>query len=167
MLKNTSRPLQHPLVGVEGGWNGTLAGHAQISRCRVELLSKGCTASSSPAGKKSAQSPAPPRGRSTHHPVPASIKGSGIARGALTMSQRTEEQLRRRANNARRRYRSKRMSSLKQQFPVIPPDVLERATLRQVSVAVRKIGEGQSTLSAFKAGECSSSLPTNTIPSDS
>ena len=107
------------------------------------------------------------RGRSTHHPIPASIKGSGIARGALTMSPRTEEQLRRRANNARRRYTSKRLSSLKQRFPLVPPDVLERATLRQVSVAVRKIGEGQSTLSAFNAGEFSSSLLSNILPLDS
>ena len=37
------------------------------------------------------------RDKITHHPVSASIKGSGIARGALTMSPRTEEQLRRRA----------------------------------------------------------------------
>ena len=110
---------------------------------------------------------APPRGKRTHHPVPASIKGSGIARCALAMSQRTEEQLRRRANNARRRYTSKRMASLKQRFPLIPPDVLERATLRQVSVAVRKIGAGQNTLSAFNAGECSSSLLSNILPLDS
>eukprot|EP00973_Karenia_brevis_P066826 9289697-Karenia_brevis.AAC.1 len=78
------------------------------------------------------------------------------------MSPRTEEQLRRRANNARRRYTSKRMSSLKQRFPMIPPDVLERATLRQVSVAVRKIGDGQSTLTPFNPGECSPGLVSNT-----
>ena len=107
------------------------------------------------------------RGRSTHHPVPASIKGSGIARGALTMSPRTEEQLRRRANSARRRYTSKRVSSLKQRFPLIPPDVLERATLRQVSVAVSKMRAGQSTLSAFNGGECSSSQISKATPSDS
>ena len=77
------------------------------------------------------------------------------------MPPRTEEQLRRRAKNARRRYTSKRMSSLKQRFPLIPPDVLERATLRQVSTAVRKIGYGQNALSAFSAGECSSSLLSN------
>ena len=107
------------------------------------------------------------RGRSTHQPVPASIKGSGIARGALTMSPRTEEQLRRRANNARRRYTSKRLSSLKQRFPLMPPDVLERATLRQVSVAVRRIGDGQSALSAFKPGESSSGSISNTLALDS
>ena len=107
------------------------------------------------------------RGKRTHHPVPASIKGSGIARGALTMSPRTEEQLRRRANNARWRYTSKRMASLKQRFPLIPPDVLERATLRQVSVAVRRIGDGQSTLSAFKPRECSSGSISNILPLDS
>ena len=105
------------------------------------------------------------RSKRTHHPVPASIKGSGIARGA-TMSQRTEEQLRRRANNARRRYTSKRMSSMKQRFPVIPPDVLERATLRQVSVAVRKIGEGQSALTAFSDEESSSGSISNIRPLD-
>ena len=106
------------------------------------------------------------RGRSTHHPVPASIKGSGIVRGALTMSPRTEEQLRRRANNERRRYISKRMASLKERYPLIPPDVLDRATLRQVSVTVRKIGAGQSTLSAFNAGECSPGSVSNTHPLD-
>ena len=106
------------------------------------------------------------RGRSTHHPVPASIKGSGIARGALTMSPRTEEQLRRRANNARQRYISKRLSSLKQRFPLVPPDVLERATLRQVSVAVRKIGEGQSALTAFSDEESSSGSISNIRPLD-
>ena len=110
---------------------------------------------------------APPRGKRTHHPVPASIKGSGIARGALTMSPRTEEQLRRRANNARRRYISKRLSSLKQRFPLVPPDVLERATLRQVSVAVRRIGDGQSTLSAFNPAECSSGSVSKILPLDS
>ena len=82
------------------------------------------------------------------------------------MAPRTEEQLRRRAKNARRRYTSKRMSSLKQRFPLIPPDVLERATLRQVSTAVRKIGYGQNALSAFSAGECSSSLLSNINPLD-
>ena len=86
---------------------------------------------------------------------------------ALTMSQRTEEQLRRRANNARRRYTSKRLSSLKQRFPLMPPDVLERATLRQVSVAVRRIGDGQSALSAFKPGESSSGSISNTLALDS
>ena len=110
---------------------------------------------------------APPRGKRTLQPVPASVKGSGIARGALTMSQRNEEQLRRRASNARRRYTSKRMSSLKQRFPLMPPDVLERATLRQVSVAVRRIGDGQSALSAFKPGESSSGSISNTLALDS
>ena len=82
------------------------------------------------------------------------------------MPPRTEEQLRRRAKNERRRYTSKRMSSLKQRFPLIPPDVLERATLRQVSTAVRKIGYGQNALSAFSAGECSSSLLSNILPEE-
>ena len=100
------------------------------------------------------------RGKRTHHPVPASIKGSGIARGA-TMSQRTEEQLRRRAENECRRYTAKRLALLKERFPEMPPDVLERATLRQMSVAVRKIGDGQSTLSAFNPAECSSGSVSN------
>ena len=107
------------------------------------------------------------RGKTIQTAVLASIKGSGIARGALTMSPRTEEQLRRRANNARRRYTSKRMASLKQRFPLIPPDVLERATLRQVSVAVRRIGDGQSTLSAFNPAECSSGSVSKILPLDS
>ena len=38
-------------------------------------------------------------------------------------------------------------ASLKHRFPLIPPHMLERATLRQVSVAVRKIGDGQSSAS--------------------
>ena len=106
------------------------------------------------------------RGRSTHHPVPASIKDSGIARGALTMSPRTEEQLRRRAENECRRYTAKRLALLKERFPEMPPDVLEPATLRQVSVAVRKIGDGQSTLSAFIPAECSSGTVSKTLPFD-
>ena len=107
-----------------------------------------------------------PRGRRTRRLVLTCIKGT-VARGALTMPPRTEEQLRRRAKNARRRYTSKRMSSLKQRFPLIPPDVLERATLRQVSTAVRKIGYGQNALSAFSAGECSSGLLSNILPEES
>ena len=69
---------------------------------------------------------------------------------------RTEEQLRRRANNERRRHTAKRMATLKQRFPELPPDLLGRATLRQVSVAVRKMGESQSTLSAFSEADNSS-----------
>ena len=106
------------------------------------------------------------RGKRTHHPVPASIKGSGIARGA-TMSQRTEEQLRRRTENECRRYTAKRLALLKERFPEMPPDVLERATLHQVSVAVRRIGDGQSTLSAFNPAECSSGSVSKIFPLDS
>ena len=73
----------------------------------------------------------------------------------LTMAPRTEQQRRGRAENERRRYTAKRLALLKERFPEMPPDVLERATLRQVSVAVRKIGDGQSTLTAFNPGECS------------
>ena len=83
------------------------------------------------------------------------------------MSPRTEEQLRRRANNERRRYTAKRMASLRERFPRVPPDVLDRATLRQVSVAVRKMGNGQGALSAFNAGEGSSGPLSNRHPLDS
>ena len=51
--------------------------------------------------------------------------------------------------------------------PLDPPDVLERATLRQVSVAVRKMGNGQGALSAFNAGEGSSGPLSNIHPLDS
>ena len=74
----------------------------------------------------------------------------------LAMAARAEEQLRRRAENERRRYTTKRLASLKQRFPGIPSDVLGRATLRQVSVAVRNMGDGQRTLIAFSEQECSS-----------
>ena len=73
-----------------------------------------------------------------------------------------------RADHARRRYASKRLLSLKRRFPLIPHDVLDRATLRQVSVAVRKVDCGQKTLSsAFNASECSSSLLSNITPKES
>ena len=62
------------------------------------------------------------------------------------MVARTEEQRRRRAENERRRYTAKRMASLKERFPGMPPDVLQRAPLRQVSFAVRRIGDRQSAL---------------------
>ena len=71
----------------------------------------------------------------------------------LTMAPRTEQQRRGRAENERRRYTAKRLATLTQRFPGMPPNVLELANLRQVSVAVRKAGDGQSTLSAFSEDE--------------
>ena len=77
------------------------------------------------------------------------------ARGS-SMVARTEEQLQRRAENERRRYTAKRLALLKERFPEMPPDVLQRAPLRQVSVAVRRFGDRQSPLSAFSTAESSS-----------
>ena len=77
------------------------------------------------------------------------------------MVARTEEQRWRRAENERRRYTAKRMASLKERFPGMPPDVLQRAPLRQVSVAVRRFGDRQSPLSAFSAAESSSGSVSN------
>ena len=71
------------------------------------------------------------------------------------MAARTEEQRRRRAENERQRYTVKRLASLKERFPMMPSDVLQRAPLRQVSVAMRRMGEGQCALSAFSEEECS------------
>ena len=54
-----------------------------------------------------------------------------------------------------------RLASLKERFPGMPPDVLQRAPLRQVSVAVRRIDDGQSALSAFSDAESSSGSVSN------
>ena len=77
------------------------------------------------------------------------------------MVARTEEQRRRRAENERRRYTAKRLALLKERFSEMPPDVLQRAPLRQVSVAVRRFGDRQSPLSAFSAAESSSGSVSN------
>ena len=77
------------------------------------------------------------------------------ARSRARMVARTAEQMRRRAENERRRYTARRLASLRKRFPELPPDVLERAALRQVSVAVRRAGVGQGTLSASSEAECS------------
>ena len=77
------------------------------------------------------------------------------------MALRTEQQRRRRAENECRRYTAKRLASLKQRFPGMPPEVLQRAPLRQVSVAVRRFGDRQSPLSAFSAAESSSGSVSN------
>ena len=69
------------------------------------------------------------------------------------MAPRTQQQRRRRAENERRRYTAERLASLKERFPGMPPDVLQRAPLRQVSVAVRRFGDRQSPLSAFSAAD--------------
>ena len=77
------------------------------------------------------------------------------------MAPRTEEQRRRGAENERHRYTAKRLASLKERFPGMPRDVLQRAPLRQVSVAVRRFGDRQSPLSAFSAAESSSGSVSN------
>ena len=46
------------------------------------------------------------------------------------MAPRTEQQRRGRAENERRRYTAKRLALLKERFPEMPPDVLQRAPLR-------------------------------------
>ena len=77
------------------------------------------------------------------------------------MAPRTEQQRRRRAENERRRYTAERLASLKERFPGMPPDVLQRAPLRQVSVAVRRFGDRQSALGAFRDAESSSGSVSN------
>ena len=72
-----------------------------------------------------------------------------------TMAARTAEQMRRRAENERRRHTAMRLAALRKLFPEMSPDLLERAALRQVSVAVRRVGVGQSTLSASSEAEYS------------
>ena len=80
---------------------------------------------------------------------------------AVRMAKRTEEERRRRAENERLRYTKKRLARLKERCPDMPPDVLERTSLRNVSAAVRRIGEGQSALGAFSDAESSSGLVSN------
>ena len=73
-----------------------------------------------------------------------------------TMKTRTAEARRRRAEKERHRYTAERLASLRKRFPELPHDVLDRAALRQISVAVRKVGVGQRTLGAFSDEEGSS-----------
>ena len=80
---------------------------------------------------------------------------------AVRMAKRTEHERKRRAENERRRYTKKRLARLKERFPDLPLDVLERASLRHVSAVVRRIGDGQSVLGAFIEGESSSGLVSN------
>ena len=68
-----------------------------------------------------------------------------------TMKTRTAEERRRRAEKARHRYTAERLATLRERFPQLPHDVLDRAALRQISVAVRKVGVGQRTLSCRSA----------------
>ena len=72
------------------------------------------------------------------------------------MAARTAEQRRRRAEKERRRYTKERLLHLQSLHPGLPPDVLDRAALRQLSVAVRRAGATQSTLAAFRHVESSS-----------
>lgn len=63
---------------------------------------------------------------------------------------------RKRADNERRRYHAKRVAALRARFPELAPEMLTRATLRQVSTCVRRAGVCQGTLGAFKETEISS-----------
>ena len=72
------------------------------------------------------------------------------------MAARTVEQRRRRAETERRRYTKKRVAVLRAVLPDLPPDVLERANLRHVSVCVRRAGGGQGAPSASKELDTSS-----------
>ena len=82
----------------------------------------------------------------------------------LTMTPRTERQRWKRAENERRRYTAKRLAMLKERFPEVPPDVLQRAPLRQVSVVLRSYGDRQSALIAFSAADSSSGSVSNILP---
>ena len=77
------------------------------------------------------------------------------------MTPRTERQRWKRAENERRRYTATRLALLKERLPEMPPDVLQRAPLRQVSIAVRMLGDRQSPLSAFSAAVSSSGSVSN------
>ena len=72
------------------------------------------------------------------------------------MKTRTAEERHRRAEKERRRYTAKRLASLRERCPELPPDLPDRAALRQLSMAVRKVGVGQRTLGAFSDEEGSS-----------
>ena len=76
--------------------------------------------------------------------------------GLFRMAARTAEQRRRRAEKERRRYTKERLLHLQSLHPGLPPDVLDRAALRQISVGLRRSGVGQGTLAAFKQAEKSS-----------
>ncbi len=75
------------------------------------------------------------------------------------MTVRTLEQKRRRAQNERRRYAKMRLALLRRLSPELSPDALERAPLRRLSIAARRAGVGQGTLSAFSEAAGSSGPP--------
>ncbi len=66
---------------------------------------------------------------------------------------------RRRAESERRRYTKRRLALVRELFPELPSDALERAPLRQISVAARRAGVRQGTLSAFSEAAGSSGPP--------
>ena len=74
--------------------------------------------------------------------------------GAKRLAARTAEQRRRRAETERIRYTKKRVEVLRAALPELPDGSL--ATLRQLSVAVRRAGATQTTLAAFRQVESSS-----------
>ena len=76
--------------------------------------------------------------------------------GAKRLASRTAQQRRKRAERERRRYTKERLLHLQSLHPGLPPDVLDRAALRQLSVAVRRAGGTQITLAAFRHVESSS-----------
>ena len=79
------------------------------------------------------------------------------------MAARTVEQRRRRAETERRRYTKKRVAVLRAVLPDLPPDVLERANLRQISVCVRRAGGGQRASGAFEELGTSSGPPSKEL----
>ena len=93
--------------------------------------------------------------------TPPAQQQRALLSSAVRMAKRTEHERKRRAENERRRYTKKRLARLKERFPDLPPDVLERASLRHVSTVVRRIGEGQSVLGAFRDAESSSGPMSN------
>ena len=80
------------------------------------------------------------------------------------MAARTAQQRRKRAERERRRYTKERLLHLQSLHPGLPPDVLDRAALRQLSVAVRRAGAKQSTLVSFSQVESSSGTLSNDQP---
>ena len=84
------------------------------------------------------------------------VKEGSRPAGLFRIAARTAQQRRKRAERERRRYTKERLLHLQSLHPGLPPDVLDRAALRQLSVAVRRAGATQSTLAAFREVEYSS-----------
>ena len=82
--------------------------------------------------------------------------------GAKRLAARTAEQRRRRAETERIRYTKKRVEVLRAALPELPDGSL--ASLRQLSVAVRRAGATQITLAAFRQVESSSGHLSNEQP---